>query len=96
MYANVVFMLSLQVVFVGRVVDDAESYQHRQQHIHEAVDGIGDVDTAEFLHTEYDERGDGHPQCPGLETVLFVFHGSSPFNISDSGAARQSGGCAAI
>lgn len=59
---------------VRRVIDNAECHQHRQQDIHQAVNGLGDVDPFELLHAEDHQSCDRKPRGPGLESCKKVFH----------------------
>ena len=64
---NVIFAgsrLLLEILFVGRVVHDAESYEDGEKNVHKAVDFLLNVDFYKGFHAKNDERGEGRPEGP--------------------------------
>jgi hypothetical protein len=62
--------LLLEILFVGRVVHDAESYEDGKKDVHKAVDFFRNVDLYKCFDAKDDKGGEGRPEGPGFETVL--------------------------
>ena len=58
--------LLLEILFVGRVVHDAEGYEDGEKDVHKSVDFLRNVDLYKGFDAKNDEGGEGRPEGPGF------------------------------